>query len=407
MAILSFPLSGWWSALVGNPDKGTQLSAPVTVENPSNARITDDRAMQLTAVFSCMRLLSESVGLLPLHTYQRGQDRRTREEKHWVVDLMDEPNDVMTGAELREVTVMHLAGWGNAYWLKDKTSDGKRVTALWPLQPNGMKVVRDGRFVTYQYTSNQGQKEYQASDICHIKGFGNDGFIGLSPLGLAREAIGLAVSAEVSAARFYGNGGRPIGHYSTDQILTTAQREQLRKLYAGKSAWDTNESPMLEAGFKYTPISISPEDSQLLESRSFQVAEIARIFRVPLHLLMSQEKDTSWGSGLEQQMLAFLTFTLGPYLARIERAVRRRVLPQEDRKRLFLEHNVEGLLRADSAARAEFLAKMVDHGIYTRNEARAKENMPPMNGGDQLTAQAQMTPLALLGRELQTQKPQD
>ncbi len=399
MAIMKFPLSGWWNALMGNPQKGAQLSTPGMVDNPSNARITDDRAIQLTAVFSCMRLLSESVGLLPMHVYRRGEDRRTREQNHWIVDLMDEPNEVMTGAELREVTVLHLAGWGNAYWLKDKTSDGKRVTGLWPLQPNGMKVERDGRNVSYKYTSNQGEETYSADDICHIKGFGNDGFIGLSPLGLAREAIGLAVSAEVAAARFYGNGGRPTGHYTTDQILKQNQREELRKIYGGGSAWDSNEAPMLEAGFKYTPISISPEDSQLLESRSFQVAEIARIFRVPLHLLMSQEKGPSWaGSGLEQQNLAYLTYTLAPYLVRIERAVRRRVLPREDRKALYLEHSVEGLLRADSKARAEFLSTMVNNGIMDRNEARGKENLAPRDGADKLTVQSALTPLDTLGQ---------
>lgn len=393
--------TGWRSFFrsgLTSSDKGTQYAEPLSIANVSNADVSDTRAMQVSAVFSCIRLISECVGSLPIHVYRRLPDgERELVTDHWLARLLQEPNPWMTGQELRECMATQLAAWGNSYTLTLRANSG-RPTELFPLRPSSIDVQRNGmKGVTYKYCSESlGDVEYGIDDVLHVRGFGAEGFKGLSPLGFARETLGLAVSSEEYAARFFANGGKPSGVAELDQILKPEQRKALREMLEGQVGTNARTSQsmlILEAGMKYKPISIPPEDAQMLQTRSFQIQEIARVFRVPLFLLMDHEKSTSWGSGLEQQNLAFLTYTIQPYLTRIERTMNRWLLGEKERAEYFVEFNVEGLLRSDSKARAEFYASMVNNGLMTPNEVRRKENMHAVEGGDDLLVQVNMTRL--------------
>ena len=397
--------SGWrkwfyWG--LSSPDKGSQYAEPLSVANVSNAPISDTRLMQVSAVFSCVRLLSECIGSLPIKVYRRlPNGRREAVPDHWLSQLLAEPNPFMTGQELRETMGAQLASWGNAYCYTNRSNAGRPVE-LFPLRPQSMDVQRMGfDSVRYEYCSEAlGTQKWGTNEVLHVRGFGQEGFKGLSPLGFARESLGLAVSSEEYAAAFYANGGKPSGVAECDQVLKPDQRKALKELIAdqtGRSAKESQGVLLLEGGAKYRPISIPPEDAQMLETRQFQIAEIARFFRVPLHLLMDTERSTSWGSGLEQQNLAFLTYTLQPYLVRIEKSIGRWLLSEEERREYFVEFCVEGLLRADSQARSQFYSTMVQNGLMTRNEVRQRENLDPIEGADELTAQTNLAPLGSLG----------
>lgn len=397
----------WWARGLWNPDKGKQSAdgdrSPVS---SSRAYVSDERALSVSAVFSCIRIISETVASLPLCVYERQANGTRREvHDHWLAGLLEKPNPLMTGQEYREAMTSALAGWGNSFSEKARNAKGRTIE-LWPLRPEGVVVDKTDRFtirVTYHPTGDsRSEIPYEDGETLHVKGFGTDGIMGLSPMGLAREALGLAISAEDYASSYYANGGRPTGIMSSEKTLTPDQRVQARKEFTGianEGAAAGNKLWLLEGpNFKYQSISIPPEDAQMLQTRQFQIAEIARYFRVPLFLLNEMEKSTSWGSGLEQQNLAFLAYTLRPYLIRIENSINRWIIPKDEQARYYVEHNVEGLLRADSAARASYYATMVQNGLMDRNEVRGRENFPLREGAGALTVQSNLLPIDLLGK---------
>lgn len=390
---------------LSSPETGEQFSSPVSL-GAEATDISDERALQLSAVWSCVRLIAESVAGLPLGFFERTDGgRQPLSIEHNLVNLLKRrPNSVMTSHEFREAMTCQLVLWGNAYakisWIGRGGSE--RPTSLTPLRPGHMIPYReaDGT-VTYHYTTDSGVEVYSQKSIFHLKGFSAEGVVGFSPLALARQSMGLAVAAEQYSASTFRNGGRPVGTLNFDEFLTTEQRTKAREMYENITAGATNNTKfwVLEGGVKYNPIAIPPDDMQMLESRRFQLAEIARFFRVPSHLINDSDKATSWGSGIEQLNLAFLQYTLAPYLARWEHTINRSLLSPVEKRRIIVEHNVEGLLRADSAGRSAFYSQMVQNGLMSRNEVRAKENMAPVDGGDDLTAQVNLVPLAMLGQK--------
>lgn len=394
-------LKGWLTRFFANPERGQQIDGPSPSWNESDVALTDDRKLQISTVFSCIRLLTESIGSLPVCVYKRTANGREKDDKHPVCRLLYEPNPFMTGQEFLESMAMQLVGWGNAYALIAKNDKGVPMEA-WPLASSKMTVERVGyERIIYRYNHERGPVEYDSGKILHIKGFGGDGIIGLSPLSYAAQAVGLTVAAEKYSAAFFKNGGRPSGVLQVEKPLNPQQRKDIREKYAPLTGGDVGNGNglwVLDAFAKYQPISISPDDAQLLVTRQLQVAEIARIFRIPLFLLMEMEKSTSWGTGLEQQNLAFLTYTLRPYLTRIENAMDRWLFSEKERAQYYVEFNVEGLLRGDSTARATFYSTMVQNGLMTRNEVREKENMAPHAGADALTAQTNLAPVDMLGK---------
>ena len=389
---------------LNNPEVGYQVSHPGS--SGEAVDVTDDRAFQLSAAFRCISIISQTIACMPLGFFERTEDgREDLDEDHYVVQLLKrKPNPAMTALQFRTAMTTSLTGWGNAYALigYSGTSNNRRPTSLTPLRTAQMMPHRasDGT-ITYHYTTNAGVQILAASSVFHLKGLTVDGIVGLSPLGMGRNTLGLAVAAEKYSAGAFRNGGRPIGTLNFDKFLTKEQREQARQIYQGITEGAENNANMwvLEGGSKYDPISISPDDLQMLQSRQFQLAEIARLFGVPSHLINDSEKATAWGSGLEQLNLGFLQYTLTPYMKSWESTINDSLLTAPDKRKVIVEHNVEGLLRADSAGRASFYATMVQNGLMTRNQVRSKENWEPMEGGDELTAQTNLAPLDKLGAQ--------
>lgn len=401
---------GWMRYLLGglwNPEKGIQRPGPTGYANAAKVAISDDRALQIAAVFRCIRIIAETCATLPLITYKKTATGREPTEDHWLAKLLAAPNETQTGDEWRESVIAQIAGWGNAYGQIVRQSMGRPVE-LWNYKTDRMKVERrENRTLQYTYPDIMGvPKELKTQDVLHMRGFSVDGVMGVSPLGVARETLGLAVGAENYAASFFASGGRPSGILSTDRLLQPEQREKLAQQFGGLAEGGTEKRLwVLEAALKYEPISVSPEDMQMLQTRAFQIADIARFFGVPLFLLMETEKSTSWGSGIEQQNLAFLTYTLMPYLSRLENSINRFLIPENERGKVFVEHDPSPLLKADSTARANFYAQMVQNGLMTRNEVRGRENLMPKDGGDMLTAQVNLTPLDKLGQQQEPPEP--
>jgi HK97 family phage portal protein len=369
----------------------------------SGQSVSVNSAMQLSAVWSCVRLISETVATLPLMVYRvDASGRKTVAKDHQLYELLhDAPNLDMTAAEFWESMLACLALWGNAYAEKLLSPAG-RVIMLEPLRPDLMRVTKVGRRVRYRYhdpDAQGGYRDFTEDQIFHLKGFGTDGLTGLSPISFARHSLGNAMSVEESVGATFRNMVRPSGILTTDQLLTKAQQDAYSSKLADKFSGAVNSGKVmtLMAGFKFQPIGMPPEDAQMLQTRGFHVEEICRWFRIPPFMIGHTEKVTSWGTGLEQQMIGFLTFALRPYLTRIEQAIRKSLVSPLDVRTITAEFNLEGLLRADSHGRAEFYGAMVNNGLMTRNEIRAKENLPPMPGGDRLTLQINNTFLDLLG----------
>jgi HK97 family phage portal protein len=385
-----------WRALgwggVGNPERGDQYPGPMTLGTETGKAVTDQRAMKLSTVWACTRIITQTVSCLPLIVYERGAEGRKVNPDHELNALLRvSPNNLMTPLAFRQALTAQRVLWGNGYAIIERNKSGSPIV-LTPVLPEFMEVKRDGNRLTYHYRNNEGVRVFDQDSVLHIRGFGTDGIVGFSTLAHARESMGITASADQFAAKAFGSNGRPTGVLMMDQTLNPEQRTNAKKIYEGLSV-DDSKLWLLEAGTKYEALSLPPDDLQMLESRSFQVSEIARFFGVPSHLINDTEKSTSWGSGIEQLNLGFLQYTIEPYLKEWESAIHNRLLTRTEARTIFVEHNVEGLLRADSAGRASFLSTMVQNGLMTRNEGRAKENLPPMDGGDELTVQLNLTPV--------------
>lgn len=389
-----------------NPDQGQQITEPLGVGTSSGVSVNDTRALQISAVWSCIRLISETVSTLPLNVYRRNNAGYGElQPKHWLTELIREPNPLMTGQEFRESLAAQIAAWGNAYARVDRNTSGRPVF-LYPLKPAQMEVRRESDdALSYIYSTNARGVEqplaYKADQILHIKGFGSDGVTGLSPLGFARQAMGIAVASEDYAGSFYASGGVPQVQVLFDKFLKPEQREAARKHFRGMADRGDGSEKLwiMEGGSKAEALGINPEDAQMLETRHFQISEIARFFRVPLFLIMDTEKSTSWGTGLQEQNLAFLLYSLRAYLRRIENGFNRWIIPRPMRGEYYVRHDVEDFLKADHKTLAEYLSTLTQNGLMTRNEGREKINLPPMKGGDELTAQVNLSPIGSLGRQ--------
>lgn len=389
---------GWFSQLFGssalsNPDEGVQVSGPTIIKTDANISVTDERAMMVSALFACVRLLVQTGSTLPMGFYRRTPDgRESLPESHHLCQLLKyRPNNFMTAKEFRSALWTQRVLWGNAYALIKRL--GGRPVSLVPLKPDCMTVEREKNGLVYTYRSGSDVKTYQQNEILHLKGFG-DGVMGMSALAHARHVLGISVSADRYASKAFS--GKPNGVLKIDRILTNEQREQLRKVYGGlesSSAYNADGQLMiLEGGMGYEGISLPPDDLQMLQSRTFQVSEICRFLGVPTVMVDGSAGATAaWPASYEQQVLSFLTFTLKPYLEEWEDKVPYSLLDGTERVNVFAEHNVEGLLRTDSQARAAYLSTMVQNGLMSRNESRMKLNLPPVEGGDELTVQVNLT----------------
>ncbi|HCJ6320168.1 TPA: phage portal protein [Citrobacter sedlakii] len=355
--------------------------------------VTADKAIQLSAVWACVRLLSESISTLPLKIYVRQPDgsRKAATDHPAYSVLCRRPNSEMTPSRFMLMVVASICLRGNAFI--EKKFIANRLVSLVPLLPQNMVVKRlTTGALEYKYTENGSERVIPVKNIMHIRGFGLDGVCGMIPMKTGRDVIGSAMAVEESAAKIFEQGLQSSGFLTAEQALNDEQRERLRE-YMAKFTGSKNAGKImvLEGGLKYQGVTMNPEDAQMLESRSFSIEEICRWFRVPPYMVGHTTKQSSWASSLEGMNLLFLTHTLRPLLVNIEQEIGRCLLDSDDE--VFAEFSVEGLLRADSAGRAAYYTSALQNGWMSRNDVRRLENMPPIEGGDIYTVQLNLTQL--------------
>ena len=275
------------------------------------------------------------------------------------------------------------------------------IISLVPLMSVNMDVRLEGKRVVYRYRRDSEYADFKQSEIFHLKGFGFNGLVGLSPIAFGAKTVGVAVAMEDQQRDFYANGAKSPQILMTGdgKTLNKAQRDQLEENFKEISGGPVKKRLwVLEAGFTTQAIGVSPQDAETMAARKFQVSELARFFGVPPHLVGDVEKSTSWGSGIEQQNLGFLQYTLDPYLEIWETSILRWLIKPADLGRIHAEHNRDGLLSGDSTARANYMKTQIDTGLLTVNEGRRVGNRPPLPGGDVATRQSQNVPLTQLGK---------
>jgi len=374
----------------------------------SGKAVTERSAMQMTAVYSCVRILAEAVAGLPLHVYRyTAEGGKEKALDHPLYRLLhDEPNPEMSSFVFRETLMTHLLLWGNAYAQVIRNGKGE-VIALYPLMPNKMSVDRDENgqlYYTYVRSTEEaptmenGTVILRPSDVFHIPGLGFDGLVGYSPIAMAKNAIGMAIACEEYGAKFFANGAAPGGVLEHPGTIKDPQRvrESWQSTFGGSG--NANKIAVLEEGMKYTPIGISPEQAQFLETRKFQINEIARIFRVPPHMVGDLEKSSF--SNIEQQSLEFVKYTLDPWVIRWEQSIQRSLLSEDEKSSIFVKFNLEGLLRGDYQSRMNGYAIGRQNGWMSANDIRELENLdliPDEEGGNLYLINGNMLPMKNAG----------
>jgi len=357
----------------------------------SGIAVSESKAMTYSAIWAAVRIISETIASLPLPIYSRNSDGKEINTDHAVYRLLhDAPNENMTAMVFRETLMAHVLTWGNGYARIIFGGNGQ-PQSLQLLQPDSVTVClsEKGSLV---YRVKDAERDYSAGEIIHIPGLGFNGLIGYSPIRMAcREPIGIGLAAEMSAGSFFANGARVGGTLQVPGSLDPTQKKEL------KEAWDaahggsakTGGTAVLENGMEYKQIGIPPEEAQLLESRRFQVTEIARIYRIPPHMLGDLTQSSF--SNIEQQSIDFVTHSIRPWLVRLEQEFNRKLFTKTERKVTFAEHNVDGLLRGDIVSRNNAFSIARNGGWLSVNDIRGIENLNPIEGGDVYLSPLNMT----------------
>ena len=365
----------------------------------SGKSVNEKTALQTTAVYACVRILAETIALLPLHTYRTSPNGKEKAANHPLYYLLhSEPNPEMTSFVFRETLMGHLLLWGNAYAQIIRNGRGT-VMALYPLLPNKMIVNRTDQGILYYQYEKDGQTYFLShQDVLHIPGLGFDGLIGYSPIGMAKNAIGMAIATEEYGAKFFANGANPGGVLEHPGVVKDPARvrDSWNAVYQGSG--NAHRVAVLEEGMKFQSIGIPPEQAQFLETRKFQLNEIARIFRIPPHMIGDLEKSSF--SNIEQQSLEFVMYTLDPWVVRWEQAMQRALLSEGEKRQYFVKFNVDGLLRGDYQSRMNGYAVGRQNGWLSSNDIRELENLNRISteeGGDLYLINGNMTKLADAG----------
>ena len=375
----------------------------------SGKPVNERTAMQTTAVYACVRILAEAIASLPLHVYEYQDDggKKLVHDHPLYYLLHDEPNPEMTSFVFRETLMSHLLIWGNAYAQIIRDGAG-RVLGLYPLLPDKMEVQRDDRGnIYYVYSRNSDEnpmfKEYgniklKAEDVLHIPGLGFDGLIGYSPIAMAKNAVGMTLACEEYGASFFANGANPGGVLEHPGVLKDPSkvRESWNSVYRGVN--NAHKIAVLEEGMKYQQIGIPPEEAQFLETRKFQINEIARLYRIPPHMVGDLDKSSF--SNIEQQSLEFVKYTLDPWVVRWEQALQKALSLPQEKNEYFIKLNVDGLLRGDYASRMNGYAVGRQNGWLSANDIREMEDQNPIpeeDGGNLYLVNGSMTKLADAG----------
>ena len=369
--------------------------------------VTAQTALQLSTVYACIRVISESIASLPLGVYESTIDGNKKAENHSLYRLLhDEANAEMTSFVFREVMLTHLLLYGNSY--SQIMRNGKnQIIGLYPLLPDHMVVDRDtkGR-LTYTYTTRDGKIfTLYSNDILHIPGLGFDGVLGYSPIALEKSAIGLGLASEEYGSKFFSNGARPSGILTHPNTVKNpkALRESWNAAYGGSS--NSNRVAILEEGMKFEPMAVPNNEAQFLETRKFQVDEICRIFRVPPHLVGDLEHATF--SNIEHMSIDFAVHTIRPWLVRIEQSMNRALFSEREKGRFYVQFNIDGLMRGDYKSRMEGYAIARQNGWMSANDIRELENLNPIpaeEGGDAYLVNGNMIPISQARKEPNDEK---
>lgn len=377
-------------------DDGIQTGQPAYATT-SAAEVTFDTAMQISAVWASARIVSETIASLPLSIYERGGEGRKIAADHPLLRVLTRrPNQYMTPVEFWESMLLNLVISGNAYAIITRVAG--EIVGLLPVSSSQVEttLLPDGT-VTHTYTTGANVRVYSSQNMFHIKLFGN-GIIGLSPLSYARNSIGVAIAADNRVGKIYSNGAKPSGVLTIDRTLTKEQRAQVRENFAGLEEGNQDRLFVLEAGFQYQQVSMSPQDIQLLDSRRFQIEDIGRFFGVPSILLNQTFGQSSLGSNVYEIMQAFYKINLRPYLEKIEASIIRWLMSPEEAALYEVEFDFDALLRADRLSRMQANREAINSGQLTPNEARHDEGRPPLPGGDKLLIQGAMVPIDQAGQ---------
>ncbi|WP_022960292.1 phage portal protein [Spongiibacter tropicus] len=369
-------------------------------QSSAGQSVNERTVMTLSAAWACTRLISETIATIPVRLYERTPGGRKLADSHPLYPLLhSRPNAQSTATTYWEAKVAAMLLRGNGF--SEKQYLGNRLVGVKFLVPSRCKLQYDARSrIEIRYTEFNGrQRVIPEERLFHVPGFSLDGRWGLSAISYGAGVFGSALAAAEASNKTFENGLSPTVAFTLEKVLKKEQRADFRdSLKEVTGALNAGKSPLLEGGMDAKVIGIKPSDAQLLESRNFSVEEVCRWFRVDPSMVGHGNKDSNWGTGLEQKLIAFLTFTLRPWLTRIEQAVNKELLSPTEQLRYYVEFSIEGLLRADSAGRAAFYSVMVNNGIFTRDEVRALENMP-LKGGNAsvLTVQSAMAPLDSIG----------
>lgn len=342
----------------------------------SGVIVTPQTAMQSAAVYACVKVLSESVAMLPLNLQRKGTDgARTIADDHPLQPLIhDQPNDFQSSVEFWEMMVMHLCLRGNAYAYINRTRRGE-VVELLPQHPDMVRVVMNPDYtLAYQLAMPNGSfQQYEPGQILHLRGLTTNGWLGISPIAYARESIGLALATEKFGSQLFRNGAKMGGVLEHPGKLTDQAYARIKESFdVATSGENAHKTAVLEEGMKFSKVSMNADDAQFLATRQYQRSEIASIFRVPPHLIGDLSRSTF--SNIEQQSLEFVNFSLAPWLVRIEKAIKRDLLSDAEKREFTPKFNTAGLLRGDAASRAAYYHAGILDGWLTRNEARAAES---------------------------------
>ena len=377
----------------------------------SGKAVNERTAMQTSAVYACVRILAESVAGLPLHVFERtANGSKSTKPSHPLYRLLhDEPNREMTSFVFRETLMSHLLLWGNAYAQIIRDGRGFPI-ALYPLLPDRMAVDRNesGELV-YTYQSDKGQVKLRRENILHIPGLGFDGLIGYSPIAMAKNAVGLALATEDYGATFFANGANPGGVLEHPGVIKPEQADRLRESWQSQfGGANAHKVAVLEEGLKFHQMSIPPEQAQFLETRKFQINEIARIFRVPPHMVGDLEKSSF--SNIEQQSLEFVKYTLDPWVVRWEQSLQQALILPSEKATIFIKFNLDGLLRGDYQSRMQGYSTGIQNGFMSVNDVRGLEDMNLLTaeeGGDLHFVNGNMVKLADVGAAYKPNETED
>lgn len=383
-----------WGGPLGTAS-GQQIPLPVEPILDQTKNVTPDAALQISAVFACVELLAQTISTLPLYVYKEmGNGGRTPDKGRLWMLLHERPNAWMTPSEFLSAMVVNRMLRGNAYAQIIRDSEGDPI-ALVPLSPDQMEVSVTAGGEVYTYYQDGVISVIAPENIIHWKGLGN-GYIGLSKLEYMRATADEAISAQDNASRLYGSYSKPSGVLQTDSALNDEQLSAVFERFKGMSRGGAGLY-VVDRGLKYQQLSLTPADAQLLQTRQFSVEEICRWFGVPC-VLVGSTATTTWGSGIQQIVEGFHKFTIGPLCKQLEQALSRRLVGVTDMD-TTIEFKLDGFLRTTPEARASFYSTMAQNGAMTRNEIRRLENLPPVKGGDALTAQSNLVPIEKLGMQ--------